>query len=109
MPKKSFSRCILLLFAETVSQNYQTLKANVFIDPCYYTAIQLCELPNYDVICMTIHRTVCEISLLASKYLGITRGNEECTDDPKCLQEQTEDISVRTGIPGYWPMRMFIS
>ena len=37
------------------------------------------------------------------------RGNEECTDDPKCLQEQTEDILVRTGIPGYWPMRMFIS
>ena len=38
-----------------------------------------------------------------------TRGNEECTDDTKCLQEQTEDIPVRTGIPGYWPMRMFIS
>ena len=35
-----------------------------------------------------------------------TRGNEKCTDDPKRLQEQSEDSLVRTRIPGYWPMRM---
>ena len=34
------------------------------------------------------------------------RRNEDCTDDLKCLQEQAEDVLVRSGLSGYWPMRM---
>ena len=63
---------------------------------------------SFDVPRVNSYRLSSILCRWTSSVEQFTRGNEECTDDTRYLQEQTEDIPVRTGIPGYWPMRMFI-